>query len=145
MKKATVSFVCVLFVSVVAMLAWAEGEKKEGDAPKKDAGATTIKGEVLDMSCFMAGGAKGEGHAACATKCLKGGSPMGIMVSDDKVYLVVNHGDDKVVEQLKGMAAKQVTVTGKISNRGGINGINVQTVEGAKGGDSKSGESNSQG
>ena len=31
----------------------------------------TVKGEVLDLSCYIKSGAKGAGHAACAKSCVK--------------------------------------------------------------------------
>ena len=48
--------------------------------------STTITGEVLDMACYAASGASGEGHKTCAAKCIKGGSPMGLLTSDGKVW-----------------------------------------------------------
>ena len=32
---------------------------------------TTVKGEVLDMACYLDHGAKGEKHKGCAEKCIK--------------------------------------------------------------------------
>jgi hypothetical protein len=46
---------------------------------------TTIKGEVLDMACYLDHGAQGEKHAACAEKCISSGLPVGIKDADGKV------------------------------------------------------------
>ena len=66
-------------------------------APAAD--QTTLTGEVVDMNCFMAHGAKGEGHKKCALKCFKDGGAAGILSGDGSVYLVVNHAG----KELKGM------------------------------------------
>src|SRR5690606_29190583 len=50
----------------------------------------TLKGEVLDLSCYMTSGATGKGHKACAQGCLDKGLPAGILnKADGKVYLLV--------------------------------------------------------
>ena len=46
-------------------------------------------------------------HAACAARCIKGGSPA-VLVSDGKVYKIANQ--DKVVEH----AGHKVTIMGKM-------------------------------
>ena len=38
--------------------------------------AFMVKGEVLDMACYVSHGAKGPDHAACAKRCAKGGQPI---------------------------------------------------------------------
>lgn len=42
---------------------------------------TSVKGELIDTACFVTsdGDAKGEEHAACATKCMATGIPAGIL------------------------------------------------------------------
>ena len=49
----------------------------------------TVTGEILDMKCYMASGAHGPDHKECAAKCVKGGSPIGILADDSKVYLLI--------------------------------------------------------
>ena len=36
----------------------------------------TIKGEIVDLMCYIDHGAKGEKHKGCAEKCIKGGGPV---------------------------------------------------------------------
>ena len=56
--------------------------------------------------------------AACASKCIKQGGPVGI-ASQGKTYLIV--GDHKPMnDQLAEYAGKTITVKGKIAERGGI-------------------------
>jgi len=89
-----------------------------------------VTGEVLDMACYMAKGAHGDGHKDCASACIKGGSPMGILTSDGKVVLVVeNHDKKSAYDEVKKHAGEQVTVTGTMSEKGGIPGIIVSDVK----------------
>jgi hypothetical protein len=93
-------------------------------------GTSTITGEVLDMACYMKSGAHGDGHKECAADCIKGGSPMGILTSDNKVYLLVeNHDKADAYAEAKKHAGEQVTVTGTLSERNGINAIIADDVK----------------
>jgi hypothetical protein len=95
----------------------------------KDAAATQqITGEVVDLMCYIDHGATGEKHAACATKCIKGGGPVGIK-SADKTYLII--GEHKPMnDELAQYAAKTITVKGKVVDRDGISMIeNAEIVQ----------------
>ena len=107
----------------VTALAWADAEKgKTAAAPKPQ----SITGEVVDMGCYLEHGAKGEKHAGCATKCISGGMPMGLLTSDGKLYLItLDHDNADPYNQVKGWAAKQVTLTGTIAERSGVRAIDV--------------------
>ena len=90
----------------------------------------TVTGEVVDMACYMAKGAKGEGHKDCASACIKGGSPVGVLTSDGKVYLLVeNHDKQSAYADAKKMAAAQVTVTGTYTEKGGVQALIVDEVK----------------
>jgi len=93
-------------------------------------GSSSITGEVLDMSCYMKSGAHGDGHKDCAAGCIKGGSPMGILTSDNKVYLLVeNHDKAAAYAEAKKHPGEQVTVTGTVSEKNGINAIIADDVK----------------
>jgi len=102
-------------------------------APAKAAAAekkTTIEGEVLDTACYAAHGAHGEKHVDCATKCLNNGVPMSILMKDGTVILLVsNHDNEDPYNAVKGMAAKNVKVTGELKNIGGMKTMIVESVE----------------
>lgn len=79
----------------------------------------TIKGEVVDLMCYLDHGAKGDKHAGCAKKCIESGGPVGILTADNQLYLVI--GDHKPInETLAPLAAKTVTVKGKVVERDGM-------------------------
>ncbi len=85
---------------------------------KSDMGSKEITGEIVDMMCYLDHNAMGEKHQACAEKCIKNGGPVGI-VSDGKAYLVV--GVHKPInDELASLAAKTVTLKGKLVSNGGV-------------------------
>lgn len=90
----------------------------------------TLKGEVLDMSCYMGHGAHGPGHKMCAQMCLNKGLPAGLMTSNGQVYLLVEDHDksDAYKEAIK-HAAANVTITGKVSNKNGVQALVVENVK----------------
>ncbi len=90
----------------------------ENEGKKADAAAKEVTGEVVDMMCYVDHNAMGDQHAACASKCVKGGGPVGI-VSDGKAYLVV--GEHKPMnDELAEYCGKTITIKGKMAERGGI-------------------------
>lgn len=110
-----VAGLCVLSVS-------AFGQSKEK--------TMTVKGEVLDMSCYMASGAHGAGHQMCARMCLKKGLPAGLMTSNGQVYLLVeDHDKADAYETAIKHAADKVTVTGKYANKNGVQALVVEDVK----------------
>jgi len=79
----------------------------------------TIKGEVVDLMCYLDHGARGEKHAECAQTCIKSGGPVGILTSNNELYLIV--GEHKPInDQLAPLAAKVVSVKGKVVERNGM-------------------------
>jgi len=122
MKNISFSFskVTGLILAIVTTTTFSFGQSEE----KK------VSGEVLDMACYMAKGAHGDGHKDCASACIKGGSPMGILTSDGKVILVVeNHDKKSAYEEVKKHAGEQITLTGTLSEKGGVPGIIVSEVK----------------
>jgi hypothetical protein len=82
-----------------------------------------VKGEVLDMSCYIAYNMSGPEHAACARECIRKGLPVGIKGEDGKVYLLVGTNwrrGEPLNSQLAEYAAKTVTVKGKVGTRDGF-------------------------
>ena len=96
--------------------------------------ATTVRGEVVDVSCYLAHGDKGmsESHRGCAEACAKAGGPLGILTKEKKLYVSVlpdDHGagpNAKLMEHI----GRQIEATGIVRVKGGVNGIMVSTVSG---------------
>jgi hypothetical protein len=122
----------MLFATIVAAsLAVSGALAAEGKAMEKTGDkSSAIKGEVLDLSCYMGHGGQGEGHAGCAAKCLQGGAPMGLLGTDGAVYLLfADHSDASAYEKTKEFAGKQVEVTGDVATKGALKGITVHGVK----------------
>ena len=109
-------------VTLLALPAGAAKTKKE----KID----SVKGEVVDLACYLADkNKKGEAHAACARECMNAGNPVGILTSDGKLYLALGKDMKPVNDQLVPYAAKQVRVKGKKCVRGNMAAIIVESIE----------------
>ena len=58
--------------------------------------AAAVEGEVIDVSCFLQLGKRGEKHIACGTKCLQSGNPVGLVDDKGTVYtLFVEQHDSR--------------------------------------------------
>jgi hypothetical protein len=87
-----------------------------------------VKGEVLDLTCYVAYNLSGPKHASCARDCIKRGLPVGIKADDGKVYLLTGW-DAHVNDQLADYAAKIVAVRGKETSREGFAQIQVEQIQ----------------
>ena len=116
-KIAKTSFPVLLFITLASFI-YAKIETK------------TVTGEILDMKCYMTSGAHGENHKDCAAMCIKGGAPMGILVDDSKVYLLIEGKNDSgAFEEAKKHAGETVTVTGTLSEKNGVQALIVTEVK----------------
>ena len=88
MSKAILAFLLVAGFSTVGM-------------------AAELRGYIIDQKCSANPAMKGD--VACATKCLKGGSPAVLVTEEGKIYKIDNQA--KVVP----LAGKQVTITGAVT------------------------------
>ena len=109
----------VLIIAAFAISPLAFAEEHEHGKEKLDAGASKeVTGEIVDLMCYIDHSATGEKHAACGTKCIKGGGPVGI-VEGGKAYLLV--GEHKPInDEVADSCGKTITVKGKVAERGGL-------------------------
>lgn len=111
--------VAVVATLLIGIASYAQQEKQ----------SQTIKGEVVDLWCYMDHGARGPKHKACAVACAKMGNPIGIVDAKGNVYVAVGaklHQPDR--ERLIDKMAQEVTVTGRVVNRGGLRMIYIETI-----------------
>lgn len=94
----------------------------------------TVKGEPVDMNCYLSG-KSGEGHAACAKGCAEKGNPIGLSVkgADGKetLYLVLGAGGKAAKDLMAEHMGKEVSATGTVTEKGGMKVITVSKVEAA--------------
>jgi hypothetical protein len=72
----------------------------------------TGTGEIVEIGCYKKNGAKGDGHAGCAKKCLTGGAEMGLLQEDGTLLKLVPGEDKTAYNALIDLAGKQAKVTG---------------------------------
>ena len=96
--------------------------------PKGD--EVTVKGEVIDVWCYMEGGDHGADHKGCAIICAKAGNPIGILDEKGNVYVALGIKDHQPGrEVLIDKMADTVTVTGTLVKKGGTQVIYVKSVK----------------
>ena len=88
-----------------------------------------VKGEIVDMSCYVSHGARGEKHAKCAMGCAKKGLPIGVLTESGDLYLIIeNHDNADAYAAAKEKAASTVTVQGTVFEKNGMKAIQVAAI-----------------
>lgn len=79
----------------------------------------SVVGEVVDVSCFLQLGKRGEAHIPCGQKCVKHGQPIGVLTDEGELYLVMpeehhprRDGDVSIRERFAELMGKRVQVSG---------------------------------
>lgn len=103
-----------------------KGVKMDMKAEKKP---VTIKGELVDMGCYIERGAMGAKHKECAEKCIAGGMPMGLLSGKTLYLITMNHDNPDAFNKLKEMASEMVEVTGTVAESNGMKAIDVTNVK----------------
>ena len=119
MKKfALMSSALLAFVAIPFMLSAAEE-------------AATLKGEAVDLSCYLKG-MSGAGHASCAASCADKGGTIGFVTSVDGkkvLYLVMNAGNTEAKATLANVWGKQIEATGKVIEQEGLRIFQIEKVK----------------
>ena len=90
----------------------------------------TVKGEAVDLWCYMEGGDRGPAKKECATACARAGNPIGILDANGTIYLasgLEDHqpGRDLLLQKM----SEQVTVTGTLVAKGGMKMLFIKSVK----------------
>lgn len=95
---------------------------------------TTVKGYVLDSACAFTKGLKKPISADCATACAKAGSPLVILAPSGSIYWPIadTTPSSSQNDKLLPYAGKNVSVSGKVYQRGGSTAIVISKIEEAK-------------
>jgi hypothetical protein len=100
-------------------------------APSRAQDQVPVQGEILDLTCYLSKGSKGERHKTCAKLCAKKGLPLGVLTDDGKVFLLIeDHDDSDPYNSVKDLAGGRAEITGKHYSKDGMESI---LVSGAKG------------
>ena len=122
MNRRTLWLIPVAAVVLVLTVRTALGQPKGEEV--------TVKGEVIDLWCYLEGGDHGADHKDCATMCAKAGNPIGILDDKGNIYVVMGlkeHQPGK--ELLSDKMAETVTVNGTLVKKGGVQVIYVKSVK----------------
>jgi hypothetical protein len=124
MKNTFLLLLAVFVVCSIPVMAQEKPSEKE----------MTITGEVIDVACYLMGGARGEGHIKCAQACAKAGGSLGILAADGKVYVSLLPDDHKNNPNhlLMDHIGHNVAAKGFVRAKGGVNGLMVRSVAMAK-------------
>ena len=95
----------------------------------------TLTGEVVDVSCYLQLGKRGEAHIPCGQKCVRSGQPIGLLTDRGKLYLVIpeehhprRDGQASLVERFADLMAQRVRVTGMVTSEGDYRAIFVRSM-----------------
>ena len=126
--KRFLSMLALVALTLIAVNAVAAGQQAKSVAKTR-----TVKGEIVDLGCYLGHGARGADHKSCATKCIAGGMPFGLLTADGKLYLLtLNHDDPDPYNRCKDLAAQTVEVTGTLMQRNGVMALDVSDVKATK-------------
>src|SRR5258707_809781 len=112
------SAITLLVVGTSALNAQPKGER------------ATIKGEVVDLWCYLEGGDRGPAKKACATACAKAGNPIGVLDTKGNLYVTAGLKDHQPAQAiLVDKMSQEVTVTGTLVKKGGVQMIYIESVK----------------
>lgn len=102
-----------------------------GGLPAHAQESITVKGEILDLTCYLSKGSTGDRHKTCAQMCAKKGLPLGLLTATGEVYLLIeDHDDPEPYDAVKKFAGGQAEVTGKKFSKAGMASIMVLEAKG---------------
>lgn len=105
------------------------------DMKPLDGKVVTVVGEVIDFSCYLQIGKRGEKHRACGQKCANSGQPVGLLAEDGSVYLLMEEEHDprrdgQTMTSFRKAAADHMAhimeVTGTRASHAGVTALYVQ-------------------
>ena len=116
---------------------WSDTTDKAAATPEQKAilkhgRPMTVTGEIVEVSCFLQLGKRGEKHLACGTKCIQNGEPIGVVDDKGTLYTLFAEAHDLRRDgkaDLKAtflpLLAKRVTVSGMAVDHKGAHALYV--------------------
>ena len=115
------------FVTIVVFSLVISGVSLLRAQPKGD--RATIKGEVVDLWCYLEGGDRGAAKKACATVCAKAGNPIAILDAKGDLYIAAGLKDHQPAQALLlDKMNEQVTASGTLVKKGGTQMLYIESV-----------------
>jgi len=106
---------------------WTETTEKAATTPEQkkvlaSGKVATITGELVEASCYLELGKRGEAHIPCGSDCIKHGQPAGIVDGTGTLTLLFveehdprRYGEIDVRDKLASLVAKRVSATGMLT------------------------------
>ena len=101
--------------------------KPENKAWLKKGHMVTLTGEVVDLSCYLQLGKKGDAHKACGAKCVGNGEPAGLLTKGGKVYMLMaeqhhprRDGQVSLAAEMASQMGQTITVSGMLVKNAGM-------------------------
>ena len=95
----------------------------------------TVVGEVVDVSCFLQLGKRGEAHIPCGQRCVRNGQPVGILTDEGALYLLLaeehhprRDGQTNLKERFAELIAKRVQVSGTVTSYQGYEALFIRSL-----------------
>mgnify|MGYP001560344833 CR=1 FL=1 len=129
-----------LMVNAPTDARWTETTREAAATPDnrrvlEQARSKTITGEVVDVSCWLQLGKRGEAHIACGQKCVRQGQPIGVLTDKGRLYLVIpeehhprRDGQVSIRERFAELMAKRVQISGMATKSNGYRALFVRTL-----------------
>jgi len=90
----------------------------------------TVRGEAVDMWCYLEAGDRGAAKKQCATMCAKAGNSIALLDDKGNLYLTAGLKDHQSAHALLiDRMNEEVTVTGTLVKKGGVQMIYIDTVK----------------
>ena len=127
-------------MSSLAQAQWTETTWEAASTPQhrkvlQQAKARTLVGEIVDVSCFLQLGKRGEAHIPCGQKCVRNGQPVGLLTDEGHLYIVFpeehhprRDGQVSLKDQCAELMGKRVQVSGMVTETDGVHAVFVRTV-----------------
>ncbi len=81
---------------------------------------TTVRGEIVDFSCYLEVGKHGEKHRGCAQRCLANGQPIGLLTQNGNLYMLMEEEHDPRRDGLTNFREAAIVAVGKIVDVSGV-------------------------
>lgn len=98
-----------------------------GQKPLKGEPITAV-GEIIDLSCYMQVGKHGDKHRDCGQKCARNGQPVGLLLQNGAVYMLIDEEHDP---RRDGLTTFRQQAIDNMANVVTVNGV-LSEVEGQK-------------
>lgn len=139
---AALSFVAIAALALAGTVPNPDSIKtspQSGQVERSGRRFVTVRGEIVDYYCYIEKGLTGPAHHECAIRCVAGDVCMGILTTDDQLYMIsVNHiramtplsfeGIPNPFDKCRRLISERVDLTGHAMERKGQKIIEVTDV-----------------